>query len=556
MRSGAQYALRYGIVFLLALAGTIPGLAGDRPNPEKSAAAKPDKPHSGRPSVAVTISKETTFITGPLRKDGYVDYLGALNERCRQGVTVDNNASVLYHKAMGPGEIPKQHREQFFKMLGIPPLAERGDYFQALGDYIEERQTTAKAAPGDKPEHDCGVTSKQLIAATNRPWSKKEFPWMAGWLAANEKPLTLLTDAVKRPKRYDPLVYGDKDSIIAVVLPAITLYREVARAIVARAMLRVGEGKVDAAWEDLLSCHRLARFVGQRPTLIDALVAIAIDGMACSGDQALLRSFQLTAAQSARMRRDLDSLPPISKMADTIDFGERFFYLDLVSTAARDGLTSFGVLLEGVPSGRAVKPLVDLAAGVAIDWNEILRLGNSWYDRLTDAFRKPTRAERKAAMGKINEDIRKLDQSTKDLKSFAVSAWLNPRQAVSRRIGAKLVTGLPVMLTAADAEDRGAMQCELIRIGFALAEYRADHGSYPPKLSDLTPKYVAQVPKDIFTAADLHYRQEGTGYVLYSVGCNGKDDGGKGREDQTEGNWDLDDLALRVPKPTVGTRAN
>ena len=28
-----------------------------------------------------------------------------------------------------------------------------------------------------------------------RPWSKKEFPSLAGWLAANEKPLALVVEA-------------------------------------------------------------------------------------------------------------------------------------------------------------------------------------------------------------------------------------------------------------------------------------------------------------------------------------------------------------------------
>ena len=50
----------------------------------------------------MTISKETTRITAPLRKDGYVDYVTALNEHFRAGVTVRNNAAVLFWQAMGP----------------------------------------------------------------------------------------------------------------------------------------------------------------------------------------------------------------------------------------------------------------------------------------------------------------------------------------------------------------------------------------------------------------------------------------------------------------------
>src|SRR5690349_19780241 len=49
-----------------------------------------------------TISKETTYVTEPVGKDGYPDYARALNRRLRQGVTPENNANVLLWKAIGP----------------------------------------------------------------------------------------------------------------------------------------------------------------------------------------------------------------------------------------------------------------------------------------------------------------------------------------------------------------------------------------------------------------------------------------------------------------------
>ena len=90
------------------------------------------------------------------------------------------------------------------------------------------------------------------------------------------------------------------------------------------------------------------------------------------------------------------------------------------------------------------------------------------------------------------------------------------------------------------------MRFEMIRLAFSLAAYRADHGSYPARLADLAPKYADRVPKDVFTDGELHYNREGAGYVLYSVGPNGKDDAGKGLEDRSEGHQDWDDIVVRV----------
>ena len=65
------------------------------------------------------------------------------------------------------------------------------------------------------------------------------------------------------------------------------------------------------------------------------------------------------------------------------------------------------------------------------------------------------------------------------------------------------------------------------------------------KLADLTPTYLNQVPKDLFTGNDLIYRPDANGFLLYSVGVNGRDDGGRSYTDQPEG----DDIVVRIPQP-------
>ena len=78
-------------------------------------AAAPAPPVKERPAagrrVAVTISKGTTYLTSPLRPDGYVDYVAAVNARYGQGVTPENNAAVLLWKATGVARIDKAKRE-------------------------------------------------------------------------------------------------------------------------------------------------------------------------------------------------------------------------------------------------------------------------------------------------------------------------------------------------------------------------------------------------------------------------------------------------------------
>ena len=53
------------------------------------------------------------------------------------------------------------------------------------------------------------------------------------------------------------------------------------------------------------------------------------------------------------------------------------------------------------------------------------------------------------------------------------------------------------------------------------------------------------MPEDIFTGNDLIYKPDANGFLLYSVGINGRDDGGRSYTDQPPG----DDLVVRISQP-------
>jgi membrane protease YdiL (CAAX protease family) len=510
-----------------------------------------------------TISRETTYITEPLRKDGYPDYVAALNRRFSQGVTPENNSAVLFWKAMGPSEILADHRKKYFQMLGVPPLPEKGDYFVSLEQYLAKQKGSAK--PGDaRPAPGAKDNAYDLSdPAVRRPWTKQQFPLLAKWLAANEKPLALLVEASKRPRRYDPLVGPPNVSLIAVLQPAIGAFHSsggIVDALTARAMLRLSAAKVEESWEDLLTRHRLARLVGQGPTLTDTLFANLLDGQACLCDQALLEQASPTAGGIAKMREDLDRLPPMPSAAERIDVAERFEYLSVVLDYSRQGKASLADIKSGAQMelvgakelSRVIEALARYSAKTATNWDLPLRAGNSWYDRIAAAYRKPTWAARREALRNIDADFHKLRAMAGDVASLDESMRVDPVRAFSERLGQViLVMFWPSPSVEFDLEATPAMTFELTRLAFVLAAYRADHGSYPRQLANLAPRYVRELPKDIFNDAELHYRQEGKGYCLYSVGRNGRDDGGRGVENgrQTDESvkkgWD--DLVIRMP---------
>lgn len=68
----------------------------------------------------------------------------------------------------------------------------------------------------------------------------------------------------------------------------------------------------------------------------------------------------------------------------------------------------------------------------------------------------------------------------------------------------------------------------LLMVSFALRAYRVQHGTYPKTLQSLVPQYLKAIPDDPFAlSGPLRYKLTGPTCILYSVGPDGKDNGGK-----------------------------
>ena len=92
----------------------------------------------------------------------------------------------------------------------------------------------------------------------------------------------------------------------------------------------------------------------------------------------------------------------------------------------------------------------------------------------------------------------------------------------------------------------GQTSVDLARTAIALERYRLAHGEYPEALDGLAPQFITQVPHDVIGGQPLKYRRTADGqFVLYSVGWNETDDGGrvvdqKSREPRDESSSKVD----------------
>jgi hypothetical protein len=509
--------------------GVTPAWTGD----QKSKPTDPDKKRKPR----FTISKETTYVTGPRHKDGYIDYASALNERLGKGVTPANNANVLLWKAFGPKpEGGKGMPADFYKWMGIEPLPEKGDYLLHSFWYMKKHLEI-------DPQRDLQALQADFDAASARPWTTKQSPLVAGWLTVNEKPFALAVEATKRTHYFSPLAGYPTEkgppALLASLLPGVQRCREFANALSIRAMLHLGESRYDDAWQDLLACHRLGRHVAHGSTLIEGLVGIAIDAIASGADLTFLDRAKLDAKQIKQCLRDLQELPPMPVPADKVDLGERFMFLDTVMMVDRHGI--------GYLEGLLGKGPIPLAKRIPddIDWDPALRNANRWYDRLAAAMRLKDRGSREKQLDQIEQELKAVKKALVDSGEVAKFAAASP-EAKGKVLGDVLISLLvPAVRKVQQAADRTEQIQRNLHVAFALAAYQRDHKRYPMKLEALAPTYLARIPNDVFSGRPLIYRPSEKGYLLYSVGANGQDEGGRWYDDMPPG----DDPRVLMPRP-------
>ena len=469
------------------------------------------------PLFQFEISKETTYVTAPVTDDGFVDLAEAINLHHSRGVTPETNMAIVLYEALGPNPDQVSQSDEFFERMGMAKPATDGEYFQDFKRFYED--------DADQLE----MRSHHFKESISRPWTRNEFPAVSEWLESQEKFLKRISEGVHRKHYFSPVLdngdgSGRGQRLTWYLLPGVQASRYVGRALVARSMLHLGEGRTNEAWQDLVTSFRLGRHVGSGSFYLEGLVGIAIERTAASGIVSLIQSSQLDEKTSLRYLHQLEELPPPSKMSDKFNFGERLNFIDFVSMVS-DGEENREEVFEyeeRLASMRTVYPYCD--------YNETLRVSNRWFDRYVKAIRIKSPVLRKPVMDHIESELCKI-RAKFTSGEFIWEVFLTENESLflGRVVGQAMVyTLLPDFALAQSAEDQILQWDTNLRIALALEAYHAKHKNYPETLDELSPAYLKMIPLDVFSDEPLRYSTSPSGYTLYSIGLNQVDDQGVG----------------------------
>ena len=515
----------------------------------------PDRKKKNASGLPIAISRETTHITQPLRADGYPNYGAALDERQSKGVTTGNNYAVALVEVFGPHQIKEGIRAAYFAKLGIEPLAEEGDYLVDFDDYLAEANPFLKEAINQSyDERDFA----------SEPWTSEDFPELAQWQDDYAAQLDRLIPTARHTKYYTPIVTNEENSsVLAVALPNTQHFRDAARALLERAMRRVGERDFDAAWEDVMACRRIAQLVRQGPGLINALIGNALDGMAHQAIIAIASEPHLTRVMIDEYRHDLKSLPPRPDMLVAMQPAERFMCLDMICSLAHEGPTSlhsvmwvyeggmdnvFGALFEPITGDGTVEEAIqqsteEMLRGLtpdekrqrqmellyeAIDWDVVLTTCNAFYDRLQAIAKIDDPKQRSNKLEELLAEYERLG-SLDGLKDLNEEVPAEKHKEFSLRLAGSFFNLMaPAIPTSLQSQQRTITEDRLADCALALAAYWVEQDRLPERLEQLVPDYVAEIPRDAFSNAPLRYVPRDEGYLLYSIGPNMQDEEGSG----------------------------
>ena len=498
----------------------------------------------------ITVSRETTYLLGPLNPDGTVNYLQAFADQHRQDVAPGENGAVLWVCALGPEVFHDYLRQQSLEQLGLSET----DLLADAPHFILFHEYQALNPPADP---DDTLDPNTFIGIPEDP--SVDSPTIRGWLAANEHPLGLLAQAVDRPHFARPIVFDEGETTLRGLFPSHALHRgvEAITALVARAIYHAREGRFDDARTDLRTALRLTERemdyglagwminLGWRAVMIDAY-------------RQTLFPAELPADQWRRILKDLRDVGPLPS-ADEIFELERLWALSVLTHYWRTGVDPL--------TGESPTKRVDLwqFRRLSLDWDELFKAVNTSYDESISLAQSATHREFQDRLGKLaasgaagpSSSPGPLDRLTPELPAGIYEYCGRIFRATNTRRNREDIIGSLTILVPELIEHhcRYSASWRVLLATCAAKLHKAEHGTYPETIDELA-VYLGGVPIDPFDGQPLRYVVDDLGPRIYSIGPNLTDDNGLSEwELWCEGVPELDDtdddvvIHLDRPRP-------
>jgi hypothetical protein len=326
--------------------------------------------------------------------------------------------------------------------------------------------------------------------------TNEQIQLLTGYVEMNSNALAKMAEALKLPKSRYPVDFSPG---FETLLPHLDKIREMALLSKYRAVLAIDSGQPTNADASVKDIFGMARTLDEEPTLISQLVRFTLVriGMVTLEDR-----FNAGKMSNAELT-DLADVFAQQKETNFIArglIGERAMAVPFFRTsfAKMKQLSDFETPRAESPAPQ--RPSLVLKTTGIFERDLLFYLGaletNIFFARL------PPPQSLATTKNKMTEDARK--------HYYIFSAMI-----------------LPAVSGPATREADGFARIRLATTAIAVERFRLLQGRPPESLSELTPQFLPNVPIDPFDGQPLRYHRLAKGYVIYSVGQDRHDDGGR-----------------------------
>ena len=385
--------------------------------------------------------------------------------------------------------------DQWYK---IPPNVENAAYT------ITDAFSYLKQWDKDKAES-LPVVGRAEFPARTEPMDEEMKVLITQYVADNNEAIKMLhAGAAIKYSRY-PI---DLTAGFETKLPPLQEIKTAVKLLILEAILHTENGDGKSAVRSTISSFGIAHSLAKEPLLISQLVRTGCQSLAASTIEYCINRIKFTDEQLSELMDSVQNAERVSDISSAF-VGERCAGISFF----RNPYSVDPDLIGGIP----FRPILALYKAIGMsDSDAIIYL--DLMEGYINSSQLPYN-KRQQAVNAIDDRIQKTSKAHVLLHAI-----------------------MPALARIATIDTRNIAQLFTARIGLAIERYRLAAGKLPDKLSGLVPNYLDSVPRDPFDGNELRYRRLETGFVVYSIGEDLIDDGGKekptGKKQRGE-TWDV-----------------
>ncbi len=372
------------------------------------------------------------------------------------------------------------------------------------------------------------------------------------WIQEQEGALELIVEGSQRPYYWRTYKSGgdNPNVMLGVLLPNLSEFRLLARALRLRAGLSAEQGRYEEAFDDMKSCYRFGQHLRGDKFLVEQLVGITLEVISVQTIRDIAGKYEIDSTLLTDLQRSFEKIIADENFKASLE-AERMAVYDEIQRCFTDGRFGGGHLYLYRINSLAGFHQNDVEELVF----ETIFSPQQWPRAMKVLFAHPNKEQTREATDRFYDFWTRLYLKTPgQIKADRIDPGKEASKIIEGNVFLQILA--PSLARVNQIACRNKTEVHATVAVLALLRYHKDKGSFPEDLEQLIRAgYLKQPPDDVFSDKPLVYRKTEDNFILYSVGPDFIDDGGvsgKNRNGQdTPWREDGDTIFWPVPKPQI-----